>query len=72
MFGIHQHFSECSTLSFTIGKTMNREVRYENRIALRLPTEEKQRLEELIEKGKFRNLSQVIRIALNEFLKKNN
>jgi Arc/MetJ-type ribon-helix-helix transcriptional regulator len=47
---------------------MNREKRYQNRIALRLPTEEKQRLEELIEKGKFRNFSEVTRIALKEFL----
>jgi len=39
------------------------------RIALRLPAEERKRAEHLIQEGKFKNLSQVIRAALNEFLK---
>jgi Arc/MetJ-type ribon-helix-helix transcriptional regulator len=48
---------------------MNREKRYENRIALRLPTKEKQQIEQLIQKGKFKNLSETIRAALKEFMK---
>jgi Arc/MetJ-type ribon-helix-helix transcriptional regulator len=48
---------------------MDREKRYENRIALRLPTEEKRHLEKLIQKGQFRNCSEAIRAALQEFLK---
>lgn len=47
---------------------MDREKRYEKRIALRLPTEEKQQIEQLVQKGKFRNLSEAIRTALKEFL----
>ena len=47
---------------------MNREKRYENRIALRLPTEEKQRLEQLIQEGKFGNFSEAVRVALKELL----
>ena len=47
---------------------MKREARYENRIALRLPTEEKQRLEQLIQKGQFRSFSEAVRVALKEFL----
>jgi len=39
------------------------------RIALRLPAEERQKAEHLIREGKFKNLSQVIREALKEFLK---
>jgi len=63
------HYSKRSTLSFTSLNAMDREKRYENRIALRLPTEEKQQLEQLIQKRKFRNLSEAIRAALKEFLK---
>jgi len=43
---------------------------YNCRIALRLASNEKEEMEELIRKRKFKNLSQVIRAALNEFLKK--
>jgi Arc/MetJ-type ribon-helix-helix transcriptional regulator len=42
---------------------------YDCRIALRLPTEERLKAEQLIRKRKFKNLSQVIREALKEFLK---
>jgi len=47
---------------------MNREKRYGNRIALRLPIEEKQRVEQLIQKGKFKNFSEAVRVALKELL----
>jgi Arc/MetJ-type ribon-helix-helix transcriptional regulator len=40
------------------------------RIALRLPAKEKKKAEHLIGKGSFKNLSQVIRAALNEFTEK--
>jgi len=40
------------------------------RIALRLPSEDRQRIEQLIREGKYRSLSQVIRVALQEFLPK--
>jgi Arc/MetJ-type ribon-helix-helix transcriptional regulator len=41
---------------------------YGERIALRLPKEEKQRIEQLIREGKFKNISQVVRVALEQFL----
>jgi Arc/MetJ-type ribon-helix-helix transcriptional regulator len=44
--------------------------RYDCRIALRLASNEKEKLEELIRERKFKNLSQLIRTALNEFLNK--
>ncbi|MGF3573705.1 MAG: ribbon-helix-helix domain-containing protein [Candidatus Bathyarchaeia archaeon] len=43
----------------------------DSRIALRLPSEERQKIEQLIREGKFRNLSQVIRTALSKFLQEN-
>jgi len=42
---------------------------YKERIAFRLSTEEKQKISQLIQEGKFRSISQVIRAALKEFLK---
>jgi Arc/MetJ-type ribon-helix-helix transcriptional regulator len=42
----------------------------ESRIALRLPLQERQQIEQLILKGKARNLSSVVRAALKEFLGK--
>jgi Arc/MetJ-type ribon-helix-helix transcriptional regulator len=42
---------------------------YQERIALRLSTQEKQKIEQLVESGKYRNLSQVIREALKRFLR---
>jgi Arc/MetJ-type ribon-helix-helix transcriptional regulator len=42
---------------------------YRERIAFRLSKEERQRIEQLIQKGKFRNLSEAVRVALKEFLK---
>jgi Arc/MetJ-type ribon-helix-helix transcriptional regulator len=49
---------------------MNREKRYQNRIAVRLSTEEKQQLAQLVKNGKYRNFSEIIRLALEEFLVK--
>jgi len=43
---------------------------HDSRIALRLPSKERQQIEQLIREGKFRNISQVIRAALKEFLSK--
>jgi len=43
---------------------------HDSRIALRLPSKERQQIEQLIKEGKFRNISQVIRAALKEFLSK--
>jgi Arc/MetJ-type ribon-helix-helix transcriptional regulator len=40
----------------------------EERIALRLPTEQRQQCEQLIQDGKARNLSDLIRKALTEYL----
>jgi len=42
---------------------------FDERIALRLLSEEKLQMQQLIHEGKFKNLSQVIRAALKEFLK---
>ena len=41
---------------------------YDCRIALRLPAEERLKAEQLIQERKFKNLSQVTRTALREFL----
>jgi Arc/MetJ-type ribon-helix-helix transcriptional regulator len=41
---------------------------HDSRIALRLPSKERQQIEQLIREGKFRNISQVIRTALKQFL----
>jgi len=41
----------------------------DSRTALRLPREERQKIDELINQGKFKSLSQVVRTALEEFLK---
>jgi len=40
----------------------------DSRIALRLPSKEKEQIDKLVEAGKFKNLSHVIRIALRKFL----
>lgn len=40
-------------------------------IALRLSSQVKQRIDKLVENGKFKNLSQVVREALKEFLRGN-
>lgn len=39
-----------------------------SRTALRLPHDQREEIEQLIKKGKFKSLSQVIREALNQFL----
>ena len=41
---------------------------HESRIAVRLPTYQKERVKQIIISGKFKNMSQVIRQALSEFL----
>ena len=43
---------------------------HDDRIALRLPVKEREKADQLIKEGKFKNLSQVIRAALSEFLNK--
>jgi Arc/MetJ-type ribon-helix-helix transcriptional regulator len=45
-------------------------MQHDSRIALRLPSKERQQIEQLIKEGKFRNISQVIRAALKQFLEK--
>ena len=42
----------------------------DERIALRLPAKERQRAESLIKESKYKSLSQVIRVALADFLAK--
>lgn len=42
---------------------------HEERIAVRLPSEQRQQINELIESGKFKNLSEVIRAAITDFCK---
>jgi len=46
-------------------------IKKDARTALRLPYEQRQMIDELVRAGKFRNLSEVIRQALSEFLKQN-
>lgn len=41
---------------------------HDSRIAIRLPSEERKQIQVLIEAGKFKNISQVVRVALSEFL----
>jgi Arc/MetJ-type ribon-helix-helix transcriptional regulator len=43
----------------------------DERIAIRLPSEQRQIIEQLIHKGKFKNLSDLIRTALAQFLQRN-
>ena len=43
---------------------------YNEFIALRLPSEQREKIESLIQQGKFKNISQVIRTALKQFLQK--
>ncbi len=43
---------------------------YQGRIAFRLPKEDREKLEQLIREGKFRNISQEIREAITLFLSK--
>jgi Arc/MetJ-type ribon-helix-helix transcriptional regulator len=42
---------------------------YESKIGFRLSTKERQQIKQLIDDGKFKSLSQVIRAALKESLK---
>jgi len=43
---------------------------HDSRIALRLPSKERQQIDKLVEQGQFKNLSHVIRAAVKEFLSK--
>jgi len=43
---------------------------HDKRIALRLPSKQRQKINKLVKAGKFKNLSHVIRTALKEFLDK--
>jgi Arc/MetJ-type ribon-helix-helix transcriptional regulator len=40
----------------------------DKRIALRLPSEKREQIETLIKSGKYENLSELIRAALDQFL----
>jgi len=40
----------------------------DSRTALRLPSEQREKIEQLIQEGKFKSISSVIRAALKEFL----
>jgi Arc/MetJ-type ribon-helix-helix transcriptional regulator len=42
------------------------------RITIRIECSEREKIEQLINKGKFKNLSQVVREALKQFLEKQN
>jgi Arc/MetJ-type ribon-helix-helix transcriptional regulator len=43
---------------------------HDSRTALRLPNEQRKRIEELVEADKFKNISSVIRQALKDLLEK--
>jgi len=43
--------------------------KHDSRIAIRLPSEERQQIEKLIQRGKLKSISQVVRTALEKFLK---
>ena len=43
---------------------------YEERIALRLSSKQRQQIDKLVHSGKFKNLSEVIRASLEEFADK--
>jgi len=43
----------------------------DSRTALRLPNEQREKIEQLIHEGKFKNISSVIRAALSKFLQEN-
>jgi Arc/MetJ-type ribon-helix-helix transcriptional regulator len=49
---------------------MKHKKEYNSRTAFRLLSEQRQEIERLIKEGKFKNISQVIRAALREFLEK--
>jgi Arc/MetJ-type ribon-helix-helix transcriptional regulator len=43
---------------------------YPKRIALRISVEEQQKIDQLIQEGKFKSLSQAIRSTIKDFLKR--
>jgi Arc/MetJ-type ribon-helix-helix transcriptional regulator len=48
---------------------MKREKQHDTQIGLRLPAKERAEIQLLIDQGKYLNISQLIRAALQEFLK---
>gem|GEM_PF-2784082 len=68
--------SMCSLVSYIIVLSSCSSIsmipEYEGRIAFRLSKEDRQKIEQLIQEGKFRNISQVVRAALSKFLTTNN
>jgi Arc/MetJ-type ribon-helix-helix transcriptional regulator len=44
--------------------------KHQKRIAVRLPSEQRQQIEKLVNSGRFRNLSEVIRVALKQFFER--
>lgn len=57
-------------LSFPIWQTVIEMKKHDRRIALRLPSKERARIQQLINEGKYENLSQMIRVALKDFLER--
>jgi hypothetical protein len=57
---------------FLLINMVGRDTEHDSRVALRLPSKERQQIEQLILEGKARNISNVIRAALKEFLSKEN
>jgi len=51
-------------LTFFLGETVNKS----ERIALRLEPQLREKAEQLVKNGKFKNLSQIVREALKRFL----
>ena len=44
--------------------------KHQKRIAVRLPSEQRQQIEKFVDSGRFRNLSEVIRVALKQFFER--
>lgn len=55
---------------FLLINMVSREKQHDSRIALRLPSKERQQIEQFIHEGKFKNISQMIREAIDLFLSK--
>lgn len=55
-------------LTFPICQTVGKMKEYDKRMALRLPSKERARIQQLINEGTYENLSQVVRAALRNFL----
>jgi len=55
---------------FLLINMVSRDKEHDSRIAIRLPSKERQQIEQLIDEGKFKNISQMIREAVTLFLSK--